>query len=167
MFLPILGTLLVQVFSFWKGTYNLQNLYRSVHIKVRWKMFQSLLPPSIFSLSLNPKQNLKEALNVPLGMHCTIHLLEIMRLSFNLQVRSILSILLVENGKERGGKGGGEGGKWNLFMNLLKWSMEMQSSENSISPPALIFRTQKKTLPVLQHTMYTKSLLAWIWTMGQ
>ncbi len=41
----------------------------------------SLLSPSIFSLSLSPKQNLKEALNMPLGMYCTIHLLEIMRLS--------------------------------------------------------------------------------------
>ncbi len=29
-------------------------------------------PPSIFSLSLSPIQNLKEALNMPPGIYCTI-----------------------------------------------------------------------------------------------
>ncbi len=40
-----------------------------------------LLPPSIFSLNLSLIQNLKEALNMPLGMYCIIHLSEIMHLS--------------------------------------------------------------------------------------
>jgi hypothetical protein len=45
------------------------------------KNVSSLLPPSIFSLSLSPIQNLKEDLKMPTGMYSTIHLLEIMRLS--------------------------------------------------------------------------------------
>jgi hypothetical protein len=39
----------------------------------------SLFPPSIFSLSLSPIQNLKEDLKIPSGMYSTIQLLEIMR----------------------------------------------------------------------------------------
>ncbi len=37
--------------------------------------------PLHFSLSLSPKQNLKEDLKIPSGMYSTIQLLEIMRLS--------------------------------------------------------------------------------------
>ncbi len=42
------------------------------------KNVSSLLPPSIFSLSLSPIHNLKKDLNMPPWMYSTIHLLEIM-----------------------------------------------------------------------------------------
>jgi hypothetical protein len=47
-----------------------------MHIKVHWKTFH----PICF-LNLPPTQNSREALHTARGMYCTIHLLEIIRLS--------------------------------------------------------------------------------------
>ena len=85
-FLPVLGTFLVQGFIFERGptifkVFKEHNLYRFVQIKLHWKTFHPFSPPSIFSLSLSPIQNLKEDLKIPSGMYSTIQLLEIMRLS--------------------------------------------------------------------------------------
>jgi hypothetical protein len=76
-FLSILGTLLVQGFIFGRGPTICIGVCT---LKCTEKLFISFTP-SIFSLSLSHIQNLKEALNMPAEMYCTIHLLEIMRLS--------------------------------------------------------------------------------------
>ncbi len=85
VFFPILGTLLVQGFNFERGPTILKLFNNTICIGVcTWKCTEKrFIPftPSIFSLSLSPIQNLKEALNMPAGMYCTVHLLEIMRLS--------------------------------------------------------------------------------------
>ncbi len=51
------------------------------HLIVNILYITNLQPPSIFSLSLSPIQNLKEDLKMPSGMYSTIHLLDIMRRS--------------------------------------------------------------------------------------
>jgi hypothetical protein len=73
-------------FSFLKGDLQISKLFKNticigVCTLKCTKTVSSLLPPSIFSLSLYPIQTLKEALNIPPGMYCLICLSEIMRLS--------------------------------------------------------------------------------------
>ncbi len=70
-------------YRFWRGPTIFNYLRRQfvkvhapLHIKVHWKTFH----PICF-LNLPPAQNSREALHTARGMYCTIHLLEIIRLS--------------------------------------------------------------------------------------
>jgi hypothetical protein len=100
VFFTYLGNSPCAGFHFWKGAYNFQICIRTQFfkgvctLKCTEKHFIPLTP-SIFSLRLSPIQNLKEALNIPPWMYCTIHLLE--NASFSLQVPSLLSILLASD----------------------------------------------------------------------
>jgi hypothetical protein len=100
-FLPILGTLLVQVLIFERGPTIFKKFNNTVCIglcklKCTEKRFIPFTP-SIFSLSLSPIQNLKEGLNMPPGMYSTICTSLRNNAAFSLQVPSILSILLGPN----------------------------------------------------------------------
>ncbi len=76
-FLPILGPLLVQGFIL-KEVLQFSNLFQNTifigvfTLKCTKRRFNPLTPPPPL---------LQEALNMPLGMYCSIRLLEIMRLS--------------------------------------------------------------------------------------
>jgi hypothetical protein len=75
--------------SFLKGDLQFSKLFKNTicigvlcTLKCTEKRFNPFTPPPpIFSLSLSPIQNSKEALNMPPGMYCSTRLSEIMRLS--------------------------------------------------------------------------------------